>query len=100
MEMFQQLAVVVSVLGLLCAGLWLLRRKGWAHTARRKDGVNGPRLEVIDRLALTPNHSLHLVRLADRTLLIGLSPSGCNLLEAGLGSAGSMSAAPAGAQER
>ena len=27
------------------------------------------------------HHSLHLVRLADRTLLIGLSPNGCNLLE-------------------
>jgi hypothetical protein len=36
---------------------------------------------VIDRLPLTQNHSLHLVRLADRTLLIGLSPNGCNLLE-------------------
>ena len=29
---------------------------------------------MIDRLALTPQHSLHLVRLADRTLLVGLSP--------------------------
>jgi flagellar biogenesis protein FliO len=38
---------------------------------------------VIDRLALTPQHSLHLVRLADRTLLVGLSPQGCNLLESG-----------------
>jgi hypothetical protein len=26
---------------------------------------------------------LHLVRLADRTLLVGLSPQGCNLLESG-----------------
>ncbi len=40
-----------------------------------------PRLEVIDRLPLTQHHSLHLIRLADRTLLIGLSPNGCNLLE-------------------
>ena len=36
---------------------------------------------MIDRLPLTQHHSLHLVRLADRTLLIGLSPNGCNLLE-------------------
>ena len=42
-----------------------------------------PRLEVIDRLALGPKHSLHLVRLADRTLLVGLSPQGCSLLESG-----------------
>jgi len=94
MEMFQQLVVVASVLGLLCGGLWLLRRKGWASgVVRRGTRGDGPRLEVIDRLALTPNHSLHLVRLADRTLLIGLSPSGCNLLESAAGS-------PASIQER
>jgi flagellar biogenesis protein FliO len=34
-------------------------------------------------LSLTPQHSLHLVRVADRTLLVGLSPQGCNLLESG-----------------
>jgi flagellar biosynthetic protein FliO len=82
MDAFQQLWVVVVVLGVLCGGLWLLKRKGWAQTAFRRAGEDGrPRLEVIDRLPLTPQHSLHLVRWADRTLLIGLSPTGCNLLE-------------------
>ena len=82
MEIFQQLWGVVLVLGILCGGLWVLKRKGWAQTALRRAREDGqPRLEVIDRLPLTPHHSLHLVRLADRTLLIGLSPNGCNLLE-------------------
>ncbi len=82
MEAFQQLWVVVVVLGVLCGGLWLLKRKGWAQTALRRTGEDGrPRLEIVDRLPLTPQHSLHLVRWADRTLLIGLSPTGCNLLE-------------------
>jgi flagellar biosynthetic protein FliO len=82
METFQQLWGVVLVLGILCGGLWLLKRKGWAQTAlRRAREDGGPRLEVVDRLPLTPQHSLHLIRLADRTLLIGLSPNGCNLLE-------------------
>jgi len=82
METFQQLWGVVIVLGVLCGGLWLLKRKGWARTSfRRSDEDGGPRLEVVDRLPLTPQHSLHLIRLADRTLLIGLSPNGCNLLE-------------------
>ena len=61
--------------------LWALKRKGWARTAAAKREEGAPRLEVIDRLPLTQHHSLHLVRLADRTLLIGLSPNGCNLLE-------------------
>jgi flagellar biosynthetic protein FliO len=82
MEMFEQLSIVAVVLGILCGGLWLLKRKGWAQTSiRRNRGDGRPRLEVIDRLSLTPHHSLHLVRLADRTLLVGLSPNGCNLLE-------------------
>jgi flagellar biosynthetic protein FliO len=82
MEMFEQLSIVAIVLGILCGGLWLLKHKGWAQTSiRRTRGDGRPRLEVIDRLSLTPHHSLHLVRLADRTLLVGLSPNGCNLLE-------------------
>ena len=82
MEVFQQLLMVLIVLGLLCGALWALKRKGWVRTGlRRKREKGTPRLEVIDRLPLTQHHSLHLVRLADRTLLIGLSPNGCNLLE-------------------
>lgn len=84
MEMFQQLLMIAIVLGVLCGGVWLLKRKGYASPRlRRQNGAGHPRLEVLDRLALTPQHSLHLVRLADRTMLIGLSPNGCNLLESG-----------------
>ena len=84
MEWTGQLLAVMVVLGLLCGSLWILKRKGFARTSFRRPAKPGqPRLEVIDRLALTPQHSLHLVRLADRTLLVGLSPQGCNLLERG-----------------
>jgi flagellar biosynthetic protein FliO len=85
MEMFQQLVAVAFVLGGLCVAVWLLKRKGWARISplgsRGSRGNTGPKLEVVDRLVLTPQHSLHLVRLENRTLLVGLSPSGCNLLE-------------------
>ena len=82
MEMFEQLFMVAAVLGVLCGGLWLLKRKGWAYTSiRTPRGEGQPRLEVLDRLVLSPHHSLHLVRMADRTLLIGLSPQGCNLID-------------------
>jgi len=79
--MFQQFVIVLAVLALLCGALWVLKKKGWARTGLRRRNDGQPYLEVIDRLPLTPQHSLHLVRLQDRTLLIGLSPSGCNLLE-------------------
>ena len=84
METSEQLLAVMVVLGLLCGSLWLLKRKGLVRTGFRRPSLPGqPRLEVIDRLALTPQHSLHLIRMADRTLLVGLSPQGCNLLESG-----------------
>ena len=38
-------------------------------------------IQVIERMVLTPQHSLHLVRVADRTMLIAASPSGCSILE-------------------
>jgi flagellar biogenesis protein FliO len=38
-------------------------------------------IQVIERLALTPQHSLHLVKVQDRTILIAASPAGCSLLE-------------------
>jgi flagellar biogenesis protein FliO len=91
MEMFQQLLAVAGVLGALCIVVWALKRKGLARinffgpggSPRGTRGLRDSqtRLEVLDRLVLTPHHSIHLIRLADRTLLVGLSPSGCNLLE-------------------
>ena len=84
MELGQQLLAVTMVLALLFGALWMLKRKGLVRGGfRRPTHAGQPRLEVIDRLSLTPQHSLHLIRLADRTLLVGLSPQGCNLLESG-----------------
>src|SRR5260370_9406717 len=82
MEFSEQLGAVVMVLGILGAALWILKRKGWVRAnLRRPQRAGEPRLEVIDRLALTPQHSVHLIRVADHTLLVGISPGGCNLLE-------------------
>ncbi len=80
--MFQQLLHIFLVLALLVTTLWLLRRKGLASLnlslPRRSAGPK--EMELIERLTLTAHHSLHLVRVKDRVLLIGLSPSGCNTL--------------------
>lgn len=82
-SMAQQLLAVLLVLALLGAALWLLRRKGVAKVkvgfARRTSSTR--KLEVVDRIALTTHHSLHLVRVENRTILVGVSPSGCTHLE-------------------
>ena len=83
MDFVQQLAMVVLVLALLAGLLWTLRNRGLA-SFRLGARASGPtkRLQVIERLPLTASHSLHLVRMADRVLLIGVAPSGCTLLDA------------------
>jgi len=80
--MMQQMLAVLAVMGLMIGLLQWLRRRGLAHLRtgmmrRRSDR----RLEVLERLPLTPQHSLHIVRMDGRSLLIGVSPSGCALLE-------------------
>lgn len=83
MEVMQQLLAVALVLGALCAAVWLLKRKGWAHGRVSSFRDARVKLEIVGRLSLTPQHSVHLIRLADRVLLVGLSPNGCNVLESG-----------------
>jgi flagellar biosynthetic protein FliO len=83
MEILQQLLAVALVLGALATLLWALKRKGWVRPRISSSRDAQTQLEVISRLALTPQHSVHLIRLADRVLLVGLSPSGCNVLESG-----------------
>jgi len=82
-NLFEQTAAVFLVLAALITTLWLLRRKGLAtlkvSLPRRISG--GKLMQVIERVPLTAQHSLHLVRLGDRVVLIGVSPTGCNGIE-------------------
>ena len=82
MEAIQQALGVFAVLALLGGALWWLRRKGVAQFCVRGPGGGKTRtMRVIERLALTPQHSLYLVRVADRTMLIAASPGGCSILD-------------------
>lgn len=82
MELIRQVLAVTGVLMLLAASLYVLRRKGVARYALRLPRAAGGRnLEAVERLSLGPQHSLHLVRLAGRGLLVGVSPAGCTVLE-------------------
>ncbi len=76
MELIPQILAVSAVLLLLAGSLWWLRRKGLTRIHPRSRT-----LEAVERVALGPQHSLHLVRLAGRGLLVGISPAGCALLE-------------------
>jgi flagellar biosynthetic protein FliO len=79
MEYVQQMLAVAVVLGLLGGLLWYSKRRGWVAAG------SGPRaarrLQPLERLALGPHHSLHLVRVGEEALLVACSPGGCALLE-------------------
>ena len=80
--MLQQVMAVAIVLTVLGATLWLLRRRGvasWNGRLPRRAG-KAKNMNVLERMPLTPHHSLHLVRVLDRTVLIGVSPSSCTQL--------------------
>jgi hypothetical protein len=80
MELIAQLAAVGAVLAGLAAFSWWMRKRGFAtnglgHTRRAR------RLESMERLALSPQHTLHLVKLGRRALIVASSAAGCTLLE-------------------
>ena len=80
--MVEQILAAVLVIALLLATIWVLRRKGLAATNPLWLRAGRPRtMQVVDRLQLTAHHSLHLVKLADELVLIGVSPSSCGRIK-------------------
>jgi hypothetical protein len=89
LDLLPQIGAILAVFGLLGATLWFLRKRG----ALRSNGalpfaLRGPRLsgkpkllEHADRLQLSPTHSLSVIKMGDRAILIGTSPAGFCLVE-------------------
>ena len=89
MSVGQQLLGAGAAISLLLALLWWTRRaSGLLSVAWRKPARGGRALELMERLPLTPQHSIHLVRHRDQYLLIGVHGAGLSVLyrcgEAGL----------------
>lgn len=82
MNTVEQVLAVLVVLALAVGSAWMLSHRssfsgGWPARRTRR----GAELEVVERLALTAQHSLYLVRVADRALLVAVHGTGCTLLE-------------------
>lgn len=76
MELLQTLlaAFLLSGAGFL---LWKHRGAAASVSGRRR------RLELLDRVVLTHQHSVHLVRVEARWMALGVTPKGIELLESG-----------------
>ena len=75
MEAFRQISALVIVFGLFGVALWALRRR--AGPLRFGPAKS---LASIERLALTPQHVVHLIHIAGRELLVATHPNGLTLL--------------------
>ncbi len=73
LKTFGALGVVVAV---LLGASFALKR--WGH--RFTKGSDKAWIHVVERRYLGPKHSLLLVRVAEETLLLGLSPQGLSFL--------------------
>lgn len=85
MDSIQPVLAALFTLGLLAAALYWLRAKGLARMSGKGFGgfgrQNDRQMQTIERLPLTPQHSLHLVNVRGRTLLVAVSPGGCAVLD-------------------
>ena len=76
----QQVFAVLFVLVSLWGAVLFLRKKGLAvmNTPLRKQARF---VQQLDRMRLTPQHSIHLLCVEDRKLLIAVHPQGVTVLE-------------------
>jgi hypothetical protein len=89
LDLFSQSIGILAVFALLGFTLWWLKKKGAIQMAaflpsrRIASRARGGKrlLERVDGLRLSPTHSLSLIRMADRGILIGISPGGFCLIE-------------------
>jgi len=81
MNVIQPWAAVCLVFALLGGALFALKKRGVA--AFRLPRLSSPgarRMEIIERVSLGPQHTLHLVRVGERSLVIATSPSTCQMV--------------------
>jgi flagellar biogenesis protein FliO len=76
MDIVRQSLAIVLVFALLWTALWILRKKAWTRRTR----TVGSLLESRGKLALTARHSIHLIRIGDRNLILAIHPDGITFL--------------------
>jgi flagellar biogenesis protein FliO len=79
MEILNQILAAGVVVGLLVGLLWWLRGRGFARLTLPRPP--GRLIELLESRALGAQHVLHVVRVADRALILAAHPAGCSLIE-------------------
>jgi hypothetical protein len=87
MDVLRQVFSVLLVFSLLGAVLWVLRRGGrisfqglaWKRALGYQTG-HARSMIAVERLVLTPQHTLHLVCIHGREVLVATHPQGCSVV--------------------
>jgi flagellar biogenesis protein FliO len=80
MDIVRQSLAITFVFALLWTALWLLRKKGSIRIGSRKTRADCGMLESRGKLVLSQQHTIHLVRIGQRELVLAMHPSGVTLL--------------------
>ncbi len=88
-EYGRQILALIVVFSLLGFTVWKLgRHRGSVSLARLTTKFLGQKrraaetvLEPVQRLVLSPQHTLHVLRFRDREILVATHPQGCTLLD-------------------
>lgn len=79
MEVVQQFLAVLLVFGLLGLAVWKLRGGGAMPMLGGRS--QGRTLQSIERIELTPQHAMHLVKVHGHEVVVMTHPHGCSLLQ-------------------
>jgi flagellar biogenesis protein FliO len=76
-DLIREVLGIAAVFALLAFAVWKLGSGGRAIPWRTSQPS---RLETLGRVALTPQHAIHLVRVNGQELVVATHPHGCSLL--------------------
>ena len=81
MDVLQQIAAVCLVIGLAVLAAALSRKGSGGLKVWRWRGPASGRMELVERLMITPQHSLCIVRVDGREVMVGVSPGGMSVMK-------------------
>jgi flagellar biogenesis protein FliO len=80
-DVLQQIAAVCLVIGLAVLAASLGRKGSVGLRALRWRGSGTGRMELVERLMITPQHSLCIIRVDGREWMVGVHPGGMSLMK-------------------
>jgi flagellar biogenesis protein FliO len=80
MDIIRQSLAITFVFALLWAALWFLRKRGNIPIGFPRAGSAHGVLASRGKLALGPQHSIHVIRIGERDMVVAVHPAGVTVL--------------------